>query len=223
MSAASDATAVKQAVLDTARELLASGLVEGTAGNVAARMPDGTVVLTPSSLDYRTMTLDDLVVCTLAGDVVEGSRAPTSELALHLTALRTHPDVHASLHCHAKHATMFALTGRAVPAVVEEFAVYVGGDVPVAAYRTTGTQELADEVATHVGQRAAVLMANHGLFVVGRDCADALHVAQLVERTAEIVAGAGRLGPITPLPAEVVETFSGYYRLGRELNRRGDG
>ena len=45
----------KQAVLDTAKELLRKGLVEGTAGNVSARMQDGNVCITPSSVDYRTM------------------------------------------------------------------------------------------------------------------------------------------------------------------------
>jgi ribulose-5-phosphate 4-epimerase/fuculose-1-phosphate aldolase len=121
------------------------------------------------------------------------------------------------MHCHAKYCTMFASLRRSIPVVIEEFAVYVGGEVPVAAYETTGTVELAEEVASHLGDRAAVLMANHGLFVAGRTPQDALHLAQLVERTAEIVHGALALGEIVTLPADVVETFSGYYRLGRTL------
>ncbi|MGZ6970020.1 MAG: class II aldolase/adducin family protein, partial [Acidimicrobiia bacterium] len=55
----------KEQVLWAAQEMLRSGLVEGTAGNLAARLPDGNAVLTPSSLDYLEMTLDDLVVCDL--------------------------------------------------------------------------------------------------------------------------------------------------------------
>jgi L-fuculose-phosphate aldolase len=206
---------VKEQVLAVAQEMLTSGLVQGTAGNVGARLPDGNIVLTPSSLDYRTMTLDDLVVCDPEGEVVEGHRSPTSEKALHLAALRRYPELNATMHCHAKHCTMFALVRRPIPAVIEEFVVYVGGDVPVAGYRTTGTTELADEVATHVGDRSAVLMANHGLFAVGKDAADVLHVAELVERTAEIVWGATLLGEIVPLPDETQQTFASYYRFGR--------
>ena len=71
-------------LLATAKEMLHKGLVEGTAGNLAARLPDGNVVLTPSSLPYETMTLDDLVVCDLDGNVLEGERGPTTEKALHL-------------------------------------------------------------------------------------------------------------------------------------------
>jgi L-fuculose-phosphate aldolase len=206
---------VKEELLAVAKEMLECGLVHGTAGNLAGRLPDGNVVLTPSSLDYRTMTLDDLVVCDLDGTVVEGTRGPTSEKSLHLSALARHPDVGATMHCHAKYCTMFALTRQAIPAVIEEVLVYLGGDVPVAEYRTTGSVELADEVSRHLEDRAAVLMANHGLFVVARSPQHSLELAQLVELTAEIVWGAMLLGKIVPLPDEIVERFSSYYRMGR--------
>ncbi|HEX2736826.1 MAG TPA: class II aldolase/adducin family protein, partial [Acidimicrobiia bacterium] len=78
----------KEMLLATGKEMLTSGLVHGTAGNLAARLPDGNAVLTPSSLDYLDMTLDDLVVCDLDGNVLEGERSPTTEKALHLSALR---------------------------------------------------------------------------------------------------------------------------------------
>jgi L-fuculose-phosphate aldolase len=205
----------KEQLLWAAQEMLRSNLVQGTAGNLGARLPDGNVVLTPSSLDYLEMTLDDLVVTDLDGNVLEGTRGPTTEKALHLSALRLHDDIDATMHCHAKFATMFALTRRPIPAVIEEFDVFVGGDVEVAEYRTTGTDDLAEEVAKRVGTKAAVLMANHGLFAVGKDPKDVLHIAHLVERTAEIVWGAEQLGEVVPLPDETNQTFSGYYRLGR--------
>ena len=207
---------VKEELLAVAKEMLSCGLVHGTAGNLAARLPSGNVVLTPSSVDYRTMTLADLVVCDPDGTVVEGERGPTSEKALHLSALARNPDVGATMHCHAKYCTMFALTRKPIPAVIEEVLVFIGGDVRVAEYRTTGSVELAEEVSTHLSDRAAVLMANHGLFVVARDPKHSLELAQLVELTAEIVWGASLLGEIVPLPDEIVERFSGYYRMIRE-------
>ena len=209
------AAETKDQLLWVAKEMLRINLVQGTAGNLGARLPDGNAVLTPSSLDYTEMTLEDLVVTDLDGNVLEGERSPTTEKALHLSALRMHDDINATMHCHARHATMFALTRQSIPAVIEEFVVYVGGDVPVAAYRTTGSDELAEEVARHVGDRSAVLMANHGLFAVGKDPDDVLHVASLVERTAEIVWGANRLGEIVPLPDGTQDTFARYYRYGR--------
>ena len=206
---------IKADLLWVAQESLRSNLVHGTAGNCAARLPDGNAVLTPSSLDYLTMTLDDLVVCDMDGNVLEGQRSPTSEKALHLTALRDHPEIGATMHCHAKFSTMFALTRTPIPAVIEEFDVFVGGDVDVAEYKTTGTEDLAVEVASHVGKKAAVLMANHGLFAVGKNPKDVLHIAALIERTAEIIWGARALGTVVPLPEAVNQQFSGYYRYGR--------
>lgn len=206
---------VKEQVLWAAQEMLRSGLVEGTAGNLAARLDDGNVVLTPSSLDYLDMTLDDLVVCDPSGTVVEGHRSPTSEKQLHLAVLNAYPEIGATMHCHAKHVQMFAITHQPIPAVVEEFDVYVGGDVECSDYRETGSQELAAEVARRVSDRAAVIMANHGLFACGKNSKDALHVAALVERTAEVVWGARALGPIVGVPSEIGAKYASYYRYGR--------
>jgi L-fuculose-phosphate aldolase len=205
----------KEQLLWVAKEMLITNLVQGTAGNCAARLPDGNAVLTPGSFDYMEMTIDDLVVCDLDGNVLEGTRGPTSEKALHLSALKMHDDIDATMHCHAKFATMFALTRKSIPACIEEFDVFVGGDVEVADYKTTGTDELAEEIAKRVGEKAAVLMANHGLFAVGKNPKDVLHIAHLVERTAEIIWGAQQLGEIVGLPDEVNKQFSSYYRYGR--------
>ena len=202
---------IEQEVIDTARELLRRGLVEGTSGNLSARLPDGNVVLTPSSLPYETMTVEDLVVVDLAGQVVRGARAPTSEKALHLGCLRRYPELGGVIHSHAKYSTMFAVTHQPIPCVIEEVDVFVGGDVPVAKYELTGSDELGEEVAHHVARRGAVLMANHGLVSVGRTIGEAMKVASLVERTAEIVWGARVLGELVPLPASTIERFSPIY------------
>ena len=209
------AAAIRSKLVETAQELLRCGLVEGTSGNLSARLPDGTVLLSPSSLPYDTMTADDLVVCDLEGKVLAGTRPPTSEKALHLACLRKHPELGAVIHSHAKYATMFAVTRRPIPCVIEEFDVFVGGEVPVAEYLLTGSDELGEEVSRHVGERGAVLMANHGLLTVGRDLASALKVAKLVERTAEIVWGAQALGKLVPLPEETMKRFAPIYKALR--------
>jgi L-fuculose-phosphate aldolase len=206
---------VREQLLWAAQEMLRSGLVEGTAGNLGARLPDGNVVLTPSSLDYLDMGLDDLVVCSPTGEVLDGHRSPTSEKQLHLAVLNAYPELGATMHCHAKHVQMFAVTHQPIPAVVEEFDVYVGGDVECSDYRETGSVELAEEVARRVADRAAVVMANHGLFACGKTSRDALHVAALVERTAEVVWGARALGRIVEVPSEVGAKYASYYRFGR--------
>jgi L-fuculose-phosphate aldolase len=217
VSSKGTADEIKAELLWTAQESLRTNLVHGTAGNFSARLPDGNVVLTPSSLPYETMTLDDLVVTDLDGNVLEGKNGPTTEKQLHLACLKTYDDIHAVIHCHAKYCTMFALTNTTIPCAIEEVEVYVGGDVPVANYQFTGSQELADEVSKWVGDRAAVLMANHGLLTVGKSPKDALKIANLVELTAEIVWGAKLLGEIVPLPDSTREKMAPIYKMLRGM------
>ncbi len=206
---------IKEEVLRCARKMLKSGLVGGTSGNLSARLPDGNVVMTPSSLDYEEMTLEDLVVLDPDGTTLMGHRPPTTEKALHLACLREHEDIGGVIHSHALYATMFAITRQPIPCVIEEFDVFVGGDVPVAEYCLTGSDELALEVARHVADRGAVLMDNHGLLTVGRDVAEAMKVAHIVERTAQIVWGARALGDLVPLPKETRDRFAPIYKAMR--------
>jgi L-fuculose-phosphate aldolase len=208
---------IKADLLWVAQESLRTNLVHGTAGNFSARLPDGNVVLTPSSLPYETMTLDDLVVCDLEGNVVEGTNGPTTEKMLHLACLKAYDDIHSVIHCHAKFCTMFAITHQPIPCVIEEVEVFVGGDVPVANYKFTGSQDLADEVSKWVGDRAAVLMANHGLLTVGKSPKDALKVANLVEITAEMVWGAKVLGELVPLPDKTRQKMAPIYKMMRGM------
>lgn len=210
-------TTTREAVLATAKKMLADGLVEGTAGNISGRLADGTVCVTPSSVAYDTMTLDDLVVVDLDGNVVEGTRSPTTEKDLHLSVLRRYPELGAVIHTHAVYATMFALAHEAIPAVIEEVVVYLGGEVPCCEYKGTGTLELGEEVASKLGDRSAALLANHGLVTCGPSPEKALHHAALAERTAKIVWGTRAMGAvIQPLPDKVNTNMAGVYRFLRD-------
>jgi len=206
---------VKDAVLAAAKTMYARGLVEGTAGNVSGRLDAERVVVTPSSLSYTDMTLDDLVVVDLDGNTLEGERSPTSEKALHLECYRAYAEVQGVVHCHAIHASMFAVARRPIPAGIDEFVIYIGGDVPCAEYHPSGSKGLASEVASHLGDRSAALMANHGMVCVGKSVDDALHSALVVEHNARIMWGAEALGGVVALPEKAVRSFTDIYGFVR--------
>ena len=210
-------TTTKEAVLAGAKKMLEEGLVEGTSGNICGRLEGGLVCLSPSSVAYDTMTLEDLVVVDMDGNVVEGHRSPTTEKDLHLSALRLYPELGCVIHTHAVYATMFALAHEAIPAVIEEVVVYLGGDVPCCDYKLTGSAELGDEVASKLADRGAALVANHGLVTCAASVEKALHNAALVERTAKIVWGTRAMGgTIHPLPEKVNRNMAGVYKFIRE-------
>ena len=207
---------MREEVLATAKEMLRKGLVEGTAGNISARMPDGSVCITPSSVDYEAMTLDDLCVIDLDGEVIEGERGPSSEKLLHLACYRAFDEVQSVIHSHPVYATMFAVAHQPIPACIDEFSIFVGGEVPVTEYAMSGTEGVGENAVAVLTDRGAALLANHGMVAVGPSPARALHITALVERSAKIVWGAMVMGKLHALPADVNEKFAGIYSFLRQ-------
>jgi L-fuculose-phosphate aldolase len=206
------------AVLAAAKDMLRRGLVEGTAGNISARREDGNLVITPSSVDYEEMALEDLVVVDPDGAVLEAreGRSPSTEMKLHLACFRTFDDIGSVIHSHPVWATMFAIAHQPIPAVIDEFAVYCGGEIRCAEYAASGTSDVGNNAVKALEGRAAALIANHGLVAVGPRPDKALHVTALVERTAQIVWGARALGGPVPIPDDVNQGFAGIYTYLRQ-------
>jgi L-fuculose-phosphate aldolase len=211
----------EDAVLATAKEMLRRGLVEGTAGNISARRNDGNLVITPSSVDYRDMTLDDLVLVDRYGSVLEAKdgRGPSTEMELHLACYRAFDDIGSVIHSHPVWATMFAVAHQSIPACIDEFAVYCGGDIRCADYAASGTADVGHNAVKALEGRAAALIANHGLVAVGPRPDKVLHVTALVERTAQIAWGARALGGPVPIPEEVNKNFAAVYDYLRQNPR----
>jgi len=202
-----------EAVLAAAKEMLRRGLTEGTAGNISARQEDGTIVVTPTSVDYDQMEVDDLVVLDPDGNVVKAKdgRKPTSEKYLHLACLNAYEDIGSVVHSHPVHATMFAVAHLPIPSCIDEFTVFCGGDIRVSEYAKSGSAALADNMVIALKDRAAALIANHGLVAVSARPDAALKITALVERNAEIIVGARMLGALHELPDDVNREFAGIY------------
>jgi L-fuculose-phosphate aldolase len=201
------------AVLAAAQDMLRRGLVEGTAGNISARRSDGNIVITPSSVDYADMVLDDLVLIDAEGAVqhAKDGRHPSSEMQLHLACYQAFDDIGSVIHSHPVWATMFAIAHEPIPACIDEFAVYCGGDVRCTDYAASGTPDVGTNAVKALEGRGAALIANHGLVAVGPRPDKVLHITALVERTAQIVWGARALGGPVPIPEEVNRNFAGVY------------
>ena len=206
------------AVLAAAKDMLRRGLVEGTAGNISARREDGNLVITPSSVDYQDMALDDLVLVDSDGAVLAAKegRGPSTEMHLHLACYRAFDDIGSVIHSHPVWATMFAVAHQPIPACIDEFAVYCGGDIRCADYAASGTPDVGHNAVKALEGRAAALIANHGLVAVAPRPDRALHVTALVERTAQIAWGARALGGPVPVPDEVNQKFAGVYTYLRQ-------
>ena len=177
----------RESIVAAARALRHEGLVVGTEGNVSVRADRPEAMhITPSRVGYAEMTADDVVTVTFDGDPIEGERVPSSETLMHSAVYRTRPDVRAVIHAHPVFASVLAVRHEAIPPIVDEQVIYIGGGVEVSAYAPAGSEELAAQAVQALGPRNAVLLANHGSLTVGRDAAQALELTRLVERLARI-------------------------------------
>lgn len=190
-----------------ARRMWEAGLVVASAGNVSRRVEGKLVAVTPTSIGYDVMTPEEVVVVELdSGRVVESKRQPSYELPMHLAVYKARADVHGIVHTHAPFVTTLSVLRKPLPPVIDEMMMYFGGPVEVADYAFTGTDELGDNVVRALADRTGVIMSNHGNVCVGRDLAQALHVAVTMESTARVYVQALAVGSPIALPDYSIES-----------------
>ena len=198
-------------IITTCRQMSELGLVAGTWGNVSA-LASGSefILITPSGLPYDQLVSDSLVMVDRQGVVLSGAR-PSTELKLHLAVYNARPDVRAIVHTHSIHATACAVARITIPPSLEEMVQINGGSVLVAEYALPGSDALASNAVAALGERSAVLLANHGVLACGSTLRDALLVAQLVEKAAQIHLLAQNLGGPIVLSDEDVSIMRRFY------------
>lgn len=207
---------LREEIAGVARQLISSGLVTGTSGNVSARTPEGDVLVTPSGLDYNSMQPEDIVLVSVRGDILEGSLQPSTETPMHTGIYRARPHVGAVVHTHSRYATTLACLGLEIPPVHYMLTTLSpGGRIPLAPYATYGTEELASYAAGALGEsHNACLLQNHGTITVGESAGQASAHAVTLEEMAEIYYRARLAGePILLTPEqlqEVATKIAGY-------------
>ena len=189
-----------------ARKMWEAGLVVGSAGNVSCRAGAAHIAITPTSVPYETLSIEEIAVVDLAsGRSVESIRDPSYELPMHLAIYRQRKDIDAIVHTHAPFVTTLSVLRKPLPPVIDEMMVYFGGTIEVSDYAFTGTERLGENVVRALGNRKAAILANHGNVCIGRDLPQALHVAIVMEACARIYVQAMQVGQPVELPPEAIE------------------
>ena len=209
----------KQQVAEVARRMAELDLVSGTSGNVSARLSDGLMAITPMGKSYEGMTADDIVVVDGDLNPVEGDLMPSSESLLHVAIYAARPDVGGIVHTHAVYSSAVAAAGLAIPPIVDEMVVNLGGAVRVSEYAPPASETVAERVCDALGNRDAALIRNHGAVAVGGDPLAALIASILLERVAQIFVLSSILGHPTTLPDEVVASEAAIFEMRRAARR----
>ncbi len=203
---------LKEQVWKLHLELPKNGLVMWTGGNVSARDPETNLVaIKPSGVMYEDLRPEDHVVLDLDGNIVEGKLKPSSDTASHLYIYRQRPDVNGVVHTHSPYATAFAAVGKPIPVYLTAIADEFGCPIPCAGFALIGGEEIGRQVVEHIGESAAVLLKNHGVFTVGPTVRDAVKAAVMVEDVAKAVWLALQLGQPDEIPAETVAQLHDRY------------
>jgi len=172
---------LRQQIVDTGLQLLRTGLVARTWGNVSAKVDETHLLITPSGLDYTRTKPENLALYDSVSKTYEGTHKPSSEKGIHASAYELLPDAGFVIHTHQTYATAFGLFGADKLEMTEEEREKLGG-LAVAEYGLPGTKTLknAVRVAFQTGAHT-VLMKHHGAVVAGTDKEDALEKVQLLE------------------------------------------
>lgn len=211
-----DNTALRQAIIDNCMWMNASGLNQGTSGNIAAR--DGeTMLITPSATPYEAMTTDMIVSMPIEGEYGhwEGPLKPSSEWRFHLDILRERPEVGAIVHVHSTYATTLSMTRKEIPACHYMVAAFGGANVRCANYALYGTEELSSHALAALEDRTACLLANHGMIALGENLDQAMWRATELETIAkQYLLSLTIGGPVILSDEQIAETLVSFASYG---------
>ncbi len=209
---AEDQTALRLTIMDASRQMNASGINQGTSGNISVRCGNG-ILITPSGIPSDALQPDSMAFMRMNGDW-EGPLKPSTEWRFHLDIMKTKPEVNAVVHCHPTYATILSIMGWEIPAVHYMIAAAGGNTIRCAPYATFGSEALSEYALEALQDRSACLLAHHGIIATGPSLTKALWLAVEVETLARQFHGCLQVGDPHILPdeeiARVMEKFSQY-------------
>jgi L-ribulose-5-phosphate 4-epimerase len=165
------------------------GSHRGTGGNVSVRIDEATMAITPSSVRYQELSVEDICVVGFDLSVIgeKSKLTPSVESGMHSIIYQRRPDVNAIVHTHQIYGSVFALINTPIPALFDEVSFSLGQMVEIIPYALSGSSELANNVAGKLSNNAnAYIIQNHGILSLGKNLDKALLNAELLEKTAQI-------------------------------------
>lgn len=211
---------LREAIIAKCRWMNASGLNQGTSGNISARYGEN-MLITPSAVPYDAMRPEMIASMPLEGEygTWTGPLQPSTEWRFHLDIMRARPDVGGIVHTHSTYATVLAIARKSIPACHYMMAAFGGNDIRCAGYARYGTKELSEHALAALEGRNGCLLANHGMIAVGANLDKAMWLAVELETIARQYYLSLALGSHVILTEdEIAETARGFATYGLQTS-----
>ena len=182
-----DILTAKEIVIRAGKQLLATGLIARTWGNVSCRIDNKSFVITPSGKAYDSLTPDDIVLVNMEDLSYDGNVKPSSEKGIHAQCYLLRPECNFVIHTHQKNASVVSVLGYDINNISGESRDIIGDNVPLAAYGLSGTGKLRKAVVNALkrSDSKAVIMRHHGAVCLGKDYDEAFAITAELEKVCE--------------------------------------
>jgi L-fuculose-phosphate aldolase len=196
---------VKKEIIEIGRRMYDKGFANANDGNISAKVSESTLWATPTNISKGFLTEDQLVKLDLAGNVLEGSLQPSSEIKMHLAIYRENAEVLATVHAHPPVATTFAAAGIPLDQALLQEAVVLLGVIPLAPYCPPGSSDLAESVVPFCRYYNGILLEHHGAVAWGESVTRAYYRMESIEYNATVYMYSKMMGVTRPIKEEKID------------------
>jgi len=188
----------------------------GNEGNISQRLPDGTILCTPTGVSNGDLTPEELCIVDNQGELLVGDLNPSSELKMHLEVYRRRKDIKAVVHAHPKHVLTLAIANKPLPYAIYPEAELFLGEIPLMPYRALGSVSLAETLGEKVAfDTTAIIMANHGATTFSTSLRQAYYNMEILESFCQVLIQSKQFGDYQLLSVEdMVELMDTKRKLG---------
>lgn len=195
---------VKKNIIEIGKKLGTKNMSPGTSGNISVRFGKNILISASGTCLYE-LDENDIVLMDMNSNVLEGDKKPSSEKHLHARIYQMRPDINAIVHCHAPYVSTFAVCHKPLSRPIISENVFYFGEIPLADYAMPSSDELVENTAKFFDMHDAVLMANHGIIIGGKNINDAYYKMETVEVYAQIYLQSLTLGSPIDLERKHIE------------------
>jgi L-fuculose-phosphate aldolase len=176
----------KKLVVKAGIKLVESGLIARTWGNVSCRIGENSFVITPSGMDYLSLTANEIVAVSISDCSYSGNIKPSSEKGIHAEVYKLYPEINFVIHTHQENASVISACGLE-SIKLANCPSCLGNEVICASYALPGTKKLRSNVSTALSQSSgkAVIMKNHGALCFGKNYEETFLVASELEKACQ--------------------------------------